>query len=162
MVKVEIVGARGPVAKPESLIDALRSLDGGEGAVLDADMVCGADHLRSAAMHALRAFGRGDNASSTLAMETLLYASGERQITKAMKKVGLRPGAERVALVLFDVEDVGAVLCALELRRDDAVLEPSLEKARRFGITEQELRAVTHDKYQELVLERVAFVDLSK
>jgi tRNA threonylcarbamoyladenosine modification (KEOPS) complex Cgi121 subunit len=95
-------------------------------------------------------------------METLLYASGERQITKAMKKVGLRPGAERVALVLFDVEDVGAVLCALELRRDDAVLEPSLEKARRFGITEQELRAVTHDKYQELVLERVAFVDLSK
>lgn len=162
MVKVEVMGARGRVDDPASLIEALRSIDGGEAAALDADMVCGRDHLCSAAMHALRAFGRGDNISSTLAVETVLFASGERQISKALKKVGLRAGAERVALVLFDVADATAVLSSLDLVRDDAVIAPSREKARRFGITDAELEAVPPGKYQELVLERVAFAGLPK
>lgn len=162
MVKVDVVGARGRVDDPVSLIEALRSVNGGEGAALDADMVCGRDHLCSAAMHALRAFGRGDNVSSTLAVETVLFASGERQISKALKKVGLRAGAERVALVLFDVEDMNAALAALGLERDDEVLAPSREKAKRFGITEAELEAVPPGQYQDLVLERVAFAGLPK
>ncbi len=162
MVKVDVVGARGRVEDPAALIETLRSVNGGEGAALDADMVCGRDHLCSAAMHALRAFGRGDNVSSTLAVETVLFASGERQIAKALKKVCLRAGAERVALVLFDVEDVNAVLKALDLERDDEVLAPSREKAKRFGITDAELEAVPPDRYQELVLERVAFAGLPK
>lgn len=162
MVKVDVVGARGRVDDPMSLIEALRSVNGGEGAALDADMVCGRDHLCSAAMHALRAFGRGDNVCATLAVETVLFASGERQISKALKKVGLQAGAERVALVLFDVDDVDVTLHALDLERDDSVLEPSREKARRFGITDAELDAVPPSRYQELVLERVAFAGLPK
>jgi KEOPS complex subunit Cgi121 len=162
MVKVDVLGARGRVDDPEVLIGALRSIGGGEGAALDADMVCGRDHLCSAAMHALRAFGRGDHVASTRAVETVLFASGERQISKALKKVGLRAGAERVALVLFEVTDVPAALEALGLARDDEVIAPSREKAVRFGITEAELEAVPPDKYQELVLERVAFAGLPK
>ncbi|MBI0583521.1 MAG: hypothetical protein ISF22_04760 [Methanomassiliicoccus sp.] len=162
MVRFEVLGARGKVEGPEALIEALRSLQGGEGAALDADLICGADHLRSAASHALRAFGRGDNAATTLAVETVLFASGERQISKAVRKMGLRKGAERVALVLFDVPDADAALATLGLERDDRVLEPSLEKARRFGLTDGELAAVPADKYPDLVLERVAFVGLSK
>jgi tRNA threonylcarbamoyladenosine modification (KEOPS) complex Cgi121 subunit len=95
-------------------------------------------------------------------VETVLFASGERQISKALKKVGLRAGAERVALVLFEVTDVPAALEALGLARDDEVIAPSREKAVRFGITEAELEAVPPDKYQELVLERVAFAGLPK
>lgn len=144
---------------PPRMLEALRAL--GEGAAVDADLVCGRDHLQSAAMHALRSFDRGANACSTLGMETVLYASGERQISKALVKMGLRPGAERVALALFDA-DADAVLQTLGLRRDDAVLEPSVEKAKRFGISEAELRAVPPDRYPDLVLERVAFVDLAK
>ncbi|MDW5563151.1 MAG: KEOPS complex subunit Cgi121 [Methanomassiliicoccus sp.] len=162
MAKVDVVGAKGSVNDPEALIAALRSIEGGEGAALDADMVCGRDHLCSAAMHALRAFDRGDRISSSLAVETVLFASGERQISKAFKKVGLRAGAERVALVFFDVNDVEAALRSLGLVRDDNVLAPSVEKAKRFGITGSELGAVPAGKYQELVLERVAFAGLPK
>jgi KEOPS complex subunit Cgi121 len=162
MAKIDVVGARGRVDDPEVLIETLRSIDGGEAAALDADMICGRDHLYSAAMHALRAFGRGDNVASTLAVETVLFASGERQISKALKKVSLHPGDERVALVFFEVDDVPAVLKALDLVRDDGVLAPSREKAVRFGITEAELEAVPPSKYQELVLERVAFTGLPK
>jgi KEOPS complex subunit Cgi121 len=159
MAVFEVLGARGRVDDPPSMLEVLRGL--GEGAAMDADMVCGRDHLRSAAMHARRSFDRGANACSTLGVETVLYASGERQISKAVIKMGLRPGTERIALALFDA-DVDAILQALGLQRDDDVLEPSEEKSRRFGITEAELRAVPPDRYPDLVLERVAFVDLSK
>lgn len=162
MTTVEIVGARGRVDDPEELIEALRSTGGGEVAALNADLVCGPDHLRSAAIHALRAFGRGDNIASTLAVETVLFAAGERQISKALKKVSLHIGDERVALVLFDPADADALLEELGLVRDDSVLAPSKEKAKRFGITEAELETVPSSKYQELVLERVAFAGLPK
>jgi KEOPS complex subunit Cgi121 len=162
MVKVEVVGARGRVDDTEILLRSLQHLTKGEGVPLDADLVCGKDHLISAVFHAQRAFERGVNICSSMLVETMLYASGERQISKATKKIGVKRGADKVALVLFDVEDTEAILRGLQLTRDDDVLEASPEKAIRFGITIEEIRAVPSDKYGDLVLERVAFVGLSK
>lgn len=159
MVNFTVLGAVGG-GDSERLISLLCSIC--EGAAMDADMVCGADHLRSAAFHAVRAFDRGTNACTTLAVETVLYASGERQISKGVKKMGLRPGSRRVALVLFDVPDADAVLTALGLERDDSVLDAHPDKARRLGITDEEMAAVPPERYVDLVLERVAFVDITK
>jgi tRNA threonylcarbamoyladenosine modification (KEOPS) complex Cgi121 subunit len=92
----------------------------------------------------------------------MLCASGERQISKATKKMGLKVGCERIALVLFNVQDVQKVLREHGLERDDSVLEASVEKALRFGISHEELRAVPADRFEDLVLERVAFVGLHK
>src|SRR4030066_37882 len=55
--------------------------------VLRSDMVFGLDHIRSALYHAKRAMDQGRNASNTLVMETLLYASGERQLQSAIRKL---------------------------------------------------------------------------
>ncbi|MGD0057118.1 MAG: KEOPS complex subunit Cgi121 [Methanomassiliicoccales archaeon] len=159
---MNIVGARGKMANPKVLVEALQTLSSGQGLALNADLVCGADHLRSAVAHAERAFERGSNVSSTLAMETMLYASGERQISRAMKKLGMREGVERLAIVLFDVEDVDRTLHSLELTRDDSVLEPSTAKITRFGISERETKAIPEETWPDLVLERVAFVELQK
>jgi KEOPS complex subunit Cgi121 len=162
MVKTTVLGARGQVGDVEAFIDALRQLNGGEGLALDADMICGKDHLVSAAMHATRAFERGDNVSGSVVLETQLYASGERQISKAMKKMGIKLGMERIALVFFNVEDPNAALERLGLVRDDDVLDASVEKAIRFGISPDELKAVPEDMVEDLVLERVAFVRMNK
>jgi KEOPS complex subunit Cgi121 len=162
MVKIDILGVRGQVQDTKVFISALQSIGGGEGLALDADMICGRDHLISATMHAKRAFERGVNASTNLAMETMLYASGERQISKATRKMGLKVGCERMALVLFNVQDLQKVLRDHGLERDDTVLEASVEKALRFGISHEELRAVPADRFEDLVLERVAFVGLHK
>ncbi|MCG7845347.1 MAG: hypothetical protein MIO90_07955, partial [Methanomassiliicoccales archaeon] len=62
--------------------------------LMDADKVCGPDHLESAVIHARRAFEQGTAASNTLGMEVMLYASGERQISKAKKKMGLHQETE--------------------------------------------------------------------
>jgi KEOPS complex subunit Cgi121 len=162
MVKVDILGVKGQVADTEALVRSLQHIDGGEGLALDADMVCGRSHLTSAVMHASRAFERGDNVSSSLAGETILYASGERQISKAVKKMGVKVGTERVALVLFNVQDAEGIVKALSFHRDDEVLDASVEKAVRFGITHEELKAVPADMFEDLVLERVAFVGMQK
>ncbi|NLI73671.1 MAG: hypothetical protein GX369_02705 [Euryarchaeota archaeon] len=162
MVKTTILGARGQVESVEAVINVLRNLNDGEGLAMDADMICGKDHLVSAALHAVRAFERGDNVSSSIVLETQLYASGERQLSKASKKMGIKIGTERIALVLFNIDDPDPVLDRLRLTRDDEVLDASLKKAMRFGITSRELKAVSEDMIEDLILERVAFVGMNK
>ncbi len=91
-----------------------------------------------------------------------MFASGERQISKAVKKVGVKRGGERFAFIFFDVDEPEKVLTSLNLIRNDDVLGPSAEKALRFGVGPEEIRAVPPDMIEDLVLERVAFVALQK
>lgn len=162
MQSVEIVGATGTIIDVDSFLDRMNELTDERVLVLNADIVCGRDHLLSAVSHAARAFERGRNVSSTLAMETLLYASGERQIQRATKKTGISEGEARLVLVFFREGGADDVLLSAGLRRDDSVLSPSKEKLIRFGIGTEEIGAVPDRDQADLVLERVAFVDLQK
>lgn len=69
--------------------------------LFDASALAGEEHLRSAAIHALRAMERGMGRTSSLAMEILLYASGRRQIRDALKLVGVSGRTRRIAAVLI-------------------------------------------------------------
>lgn len=127
---------------------------------IDPKVVCGKDHLISAANCAIKAFTSKKNACSTLAMETMLYASGERQISKAADKMGIKSN-NAVALVIFS-EKTEEIRSKLRLKQDDSILEASEEKMVNFGITENELRSVPDDKKYDLILEHVAFASLKK
>jgi len=157
---VHILGATGPARDPDSRLAVARTLD--EIQLLDARRVCGCDHLLAAYEHAQRAMREGTNLAKTLAVEFVLYAAGERQISDAIRKVGIRDDTEEFALVTFGGLQPDEVLRALDLSRDDRVLEPSRQKLRAFGITELELTSVPLDRASDLVLERVALVDLFK
>jgi KEOPS complex subunit Cgi121 len=131
--------------------------------LMDADMVCGVDHLVSAVMHARRAFERGSNSSKTLGMEVMLYASGERQISKAKRRMGVHQGTERVAVVLLSPEgDMDLVLEKLGLCRQDSLLDCTWEKGKALGLDPLGLGTLGPRYLQEMVLEKVAFVDLLK
>ena len=161
MSEYEIVGARGKGIDPDQLLGRLQTVKGGQVLALDAGMVCGREHLESAVEHALRAFDRGSNSANDIMMETMLFASGERQISKAREKMGLRASSERVALVLFGAHK-DEVLFVTSLEEDEGALECTEEKLLRFGIEGSELRAVPQGKGKDLVLERVAFVEILK
>ncbi len=79
-------------------------------------------------------------------METMLFASGERQISKAKVKMGIKNGTKNFALVLFDCEAPGEVLRRLGLIKDDLVLLPSQEKAIAYGIESGELGTVPEEQ----------------
>jgi KEOPS complex subunit Cgi121 len=161
MAGPRIIGAVGRINNLEHAVGVLQQLESGEALALNADLVCGREHLETAAEHAARAFERGSNVSTAMTMEIMLYASGERQIARARDKIGLKRETERLAILLLGAEE-NEVLTALGLRRDDSVLNASAEKAERFGISQAELEAADDPAGTDVVLERVAFVDIQK
>jgi KEOPS complex subunit Cgi121 len=133
--------------------------------LMNADAVYGKDHLISAIEHAQRAFARGQNSATDLMVEIILYASAERQIKKAIEKVGLKENTERIAAILIgdvDEDKVTDLLASLHLERDDSVLDGSVEVLDLFGIGEKERLAISREKWGDLILERVAMLDLDK
>jgi KEOPS complex subunit Cgi121 len=162
MVRHQLSGGRGKVNDPVAFLDAVRAHHDGDLLAVDASMVCGPEHMTSALVHAERAFRYGKNAAETLTLETMLYLSGERQLSKAKEKMGLRAGSERVALLFLEHGPEEGLWDHLGLTRDDSVLDFEVAKAVSFGISEGELASVPGHMAQDLVLERVAFVDMIK
>jgi len=133
----------------------------------DATLIAGREHLLFAALNALNAFKNKLNISSSLAMETLLYASAQHQIKEAIKLLGVKPSSRQVAaLILAETQDKATgileiVSKLLHGKRDDSVLELSDEKVdglkRLFQISDKELEAKTEREGAE----KEALLDLA-
>lgn len=128
---------------------------------LDADKLAGEEHLRFAVEKAINSFKTGRNIANDLAKEIMLYAAGTRQISRAMK-LGVHNGNNNIAVVAIGEADLSEF--------DEITPEPVLRynKSKKaalmdiFNITEEELEAVGEDRIPELVLERVALLDVIK
>lgn len=128
---------------------------------LDADKIAGEEHIRFAVKKAMKSFGSGTGISNDLAKEILLYAAGTRQISRAVK-LGIHKGENNIVLVAVGEAEISGFD---EIRPEpvlayDGSKKEALKKA--FGITDKELEAVGEDKLPDLVLERVALVDVIK
>ena len=132
----------------------------------DASLVAGSEHLRFAALNALNAFKGNVNISSSLAMESLLYASTQRQIKEAVRLMGIKPNTSRVAvLIVADTQEqtsatLKIVSQLLGGRRDDSVVDLTDDKmavlSGFFGISSIELEA----KMERKGMEKQALTDL--
>lgn len=166
---LKIIGCRGEIESVEKFLQKalafLSNYDPKDEILLqflDADKVLGEGHIHSAVEHAYRAFERKENISATKAMEVLIYAAGEPQISNALEKIGLKDGCERIAIVCDGRLDIEDLLTRLNLKRNDEVLKYKKFKLREFGISDDEISAVDEEKLKDLVLERVAMVDVRK
>ena len=130
-------------------------------------------HLYFAALNALTAFKNEENISKSLAMETLLYAAADRQITKAVELVGVRSTSSDVAVLIIGKEPrkmesaLSMISKNIGGQRDEKVLELSKDKVatiqRVFEILDAELRTVMEKNDVEkaltdLVVERMALL----
>jgi KEOPS complex subunit Cgi121 len=95
------------------------------------------------------------------------YAAGERQIGKALL-IGLHEGQNNAAFVIAG-EPQSVSKAARELKKiinEKPLLDYSPSKREsivsHFNITGSEIEAVGEDKIPELVIERVALVDVLK
>ncbi len=131
-------------------------------AALDADKLAGEEHVRFAVEKAIRSFENGKNIANDLAKEIMLYASGSRQITKAVK-LGIHKGQNKVVLVAVgetpDLSGFDEIRPEPVLAYDDSKKEAIMET---FGITNEEIEAAGEEKIPELVIERVALLDVIK
>ena len=172
---VEINGFRN--VKVEDAKDFLKSLrvdlvNDYEVQLYNADLVATWQHLYFASLNALMAFRTHRNISKTLAVETVLFASAQRQIKKAIDLIGIKPHSANVALILMSEskESAKAGLSAVSIRIganvDESVLDLSETKNRNiqnaFDISEEELESSGPYKLEQrlvdLIIERVALL----
>jgi KEOPS complex subunit Cgi121 len=133
--------------------------------LFNADRMAGRAHVESAIAHAFRAFREGETISNSVEMESLLYAAGSRQCQQGTG-FGVHSGENRVYLCICpgntrvqkDLQKIG-VYC------DEEDWEPLSEEKQSllmelFGITIEEIGVVGISRLQDLVLERVALLQV--
>lgn len=169
-----ILGASGRIENVDAFVKQIQSFSKQKGIVVqafDASVIYSNDHLLSATVHAKRAFEQGKRSTNSLALEILLYAAGERQIEKAIKKVGVKKGNRRIVFVLTsDLDNKNKIdesmgkclLTVLGLQEDTQGLHGDRATLKRFGISDQELDTIPENQYGDLILEKVALVDVIK
>jgi tRNA threonylcarbamoyladenosine modification (KEOPS) complex Cgi121 subunit len=108
------------------------------------------------------------NTTNSLVMEILLYASGERQLKLAIPKMGVKKENRRIAFVILNTKSkisnklIDELLQFITLVRDDKILEGNKDTLKNFGLKEDEIKTVRKAKYGDLILEKVAMVDIIK
>lgn len=173
---IAVVGASGSIDNVDVFIQRLVAFSNSEHLTVqafDATMIYSTDHLFSATTHARRAFQQRTNATSSLALEILLYAAGERQIEKAIRKIGVKKGRQTIVFLITDALDEKEkktvdeaikkkLLKTFNLLPEESILQGDTRTLKRFGITEKELSTVPKERYGDLILEKIAMVDVIK
>ena len=156
-----------PVIRDRSeLISVAKDLQSRHGCVvqaLDADKVVSERHIFFATEKAFAAFSLGRNIAKDAGMEIMRYASGERQIEKALY-MGVSDSTKRIALILAsrgrecnwpDDSDLSRLIVL-----DGLGCSYSREAVKEtFNISSAELEAVGEGRIEDLVIERVALAD---
>ena len=169
---IKVIGAKGTIKDVDDFLEKISSFAKKNNLIIqtfDADFVFGKNHILSAVEHAFRAISRKTNTTNSLEKEILLYASGERQLKLAIPKIGVKKGNVKIAIVILKNKKkiisnkiVDDLLKLFYLTRDDKVLEGDENTLKRFGIKEKELKTVNKAKCSDLILEKVAMVDIIK
>jgi len=138
----------------------------------DAKLIATQEHLYFAVLNSLQAFKNKTNLSKSLAMETMLYASAQRQIQRAIDRCGIKPQTDSMAVVIIG-EDPAQIQNALDAvtksvgsKPDESVLEMTKAKEAKikktFEITDAELKITENGDQKKaiinLVIEQVALL----
>ncbi len=138
----------------------------------DAELIATQEHLYFAVLNALQAFNNKTNLAKSPAMETLLYASGERQIQKAIERCGINPQTKNMAVTIIG-EDPKQIQTAVDALTKGVGSEPDLSvlemtktkeiKIKKvFKISNEELKTVENNTQKKaiinIVIEQVALL----
>jgi KEOPS complex subunit Cgi121 len=157
------------IENPEEYLTRVREISACFGVCIvlfNAEMMAGIPHVCSALQHAFRAFDNGTAISNSPEMEALLYASGSRQCQTGVR-FGIHPGRNFAYLCICP----GNEDALTEVLKDGDVVEGdwdsiSPKKMTRlmdlFGITPAELEVAGRSRITDLILERVALLEVCR
>jgi tRNA threonylcarbamoyladenosine modification (KEOPS) complex Cgi121 subunit len=132
------------------------------------------EHLYFAVLNALYAFKNHVNISKNLAVETMLYASSQHQIQKAIQLIGLKTGVSEIAVVIIGetVEQVKTTLNDLSIHLQAKLCDDVLKLTQKkvvlikqvFNITPSMIEVATKDCKKNdkalvnLIIEKIALL----
>ena len=125
--------------------------------LFDADKITDQYQIYYAASNAHYAMENGSNISNKLDVETLLYASTQNQISKAIKLIGVSTKTTKIAIIVIsEAQNDPAATNIAEYLGDptDQALELTPEKYKAlktlYEITDTAIETVGGDKYKAL------------
>jgi len=130
----------------------------------DANLLVGRQHAEAAMYHAVRSFYGEATIANSLEMEALLYASGTRQCSSATR-FGVHNG-ENNSYVCCCPPRKNVWIALLQLMTFEDTGWDSLDSEKRsrlkilFSISDEELSTVGELRFSDLVLERVALLEV--
>jgi len=147
--------------------------------LFDLDRIAGSRHILLATFNAVKSYESKRRISRSLAMEILLFVAGTRQISEAVKRVGVSLQTLRTAaLSLSPINDdqskaVEYLTGIFKEKSDDSLLDKwtSQRKStvlKTFGIGDKELKAArrSHERteraLERLAIERSAMLAIAK
>jgi len=157
----------------DALLDKVRrEASGCQVQIFDAEMTAGLEHLYFAVLNALKAIESGNKISSSLAMEILLYASGQHQIDKAIRMLGVKEDSSQIVVVVLSKsrersrEAMQKISRIIEGEPCDEVINLTGEKfsiiKSKFEISDAELEATLRKSKEEaltsILIERSALL----
>ncbi|HUU74844.1 MAG TPA: KEOPS complex subunit Cgi121 [Methanoregulaceae archaeon] len=134
--------------------------------IFNAELMAGMAHVTAALFHAIRADSEGRRISRSLEMESLLYASGSRQCVDGML-FGVHKERNFAYLCLCPWRDgawdtLSKIMSPCEGEWDTISGKKAILLMKLFGISREELDVSGRQKIKDLVLERVALLDVSR
>jgi len=161
------------LADPKKLIDEIKAQTTDCCVqLINPSLVAGFDHLYFASLNALKAFEAGRNISKDLAVEVLLYASGQHQINKAIQLLGIKSDSREVAILVVAEtrnkaeEAMNKISYLLKGDRHDGVIDLTEKKIpiirAAFDIKNKEVEAAERESEKQaisdLIIERCALL----
>ncbi|MEM2110461.1 MAG: KEOPS complex subunit Cgi121 [Candidatus Bathyarchaeia archaeon] len=136
-----------------------KGIGGSQVQFFDAMFIAGFDHLFFSLLNAFKAFETGLNRSKNLAVEALLFASGQHQIKKALEILGIKRDTNKIVVLIIAETRLKAVKSLDYISKivagepADDVIELTDEKMeiikKAFGITNLELEATLRKTEKE-------------
>ncbi len=141
--KIHVLGFSKVVKDIPDLIEKINSKTRNSCVIqlLNADGIAGKNHILHATQQAIYAFKRKDNIANDLGLEICVRASAQRQISKALKILGLKKGLNNICAVIIDCnKTMDNELELLLGKRDDEVLKADINNLKDiYQITDREI-----------------------
>ncbi len=156
---IQIAGFKSKIIDYKEIINKLdKSNNGCTIQLMAAEGIAGKKHVIHAAIHAIRSFHRDENIANGLGLEICVRTSGQRQISQAIKMLGIKNGNINVCVVAIDCDDnIMTKLDNLLGERDDSVLDADEDKLKElYNLTDDEV--ITAGSFSKLLIERTSLL----
>lgn len=139
---VYILGFRANIESVGDTLDQINKIkkDGEIIQLVNADAVCGKNHILHGVNQAFLAFERGQNLANDLSVEIVLRCSAQRQISKAFDILGLHEGEMNLCTILINCDEDYKDQLSSIFTYDESVLIPDENHLKKvFDIKESEI-----------------------
>ena len=139
---VYILGFRANIESVGDTLDQINKIkkDGEIIQLVNADAVCGKNHIFHGVNQAFLAFERGQNLANDLSVEIVLRCSAQRQISKAFDILGLHESEMNLCTILINCDEDYKDQLSSIFTYDESVLIPDENHLKKvYDIKESEI-----------------------